>query len=64
MAVCMVCGCNSSDIIYVKNGLFADGDRGGHYFIGTNFWYGAILGSEGRAATVPVLRRSLTFSSL
>ena len=47
MAVCMVCGCNSSDIIYVKNGLFPDGDRGGHYFIGTNFWYGAILGSEG-----------------
>ena len=47
MAVFMVCGCNSSDIIYVKNGMFTDGNRGGQYFIGTNFWYGAILGSEG-----------------
>lgn len=47
MAVFMVCCCNSSDIIYVKNGMFTDGNRGGQYFIGTNFWYGAILGSEG-----------------
>ena len=27
--------------------MFTDGNRGGQYFIGTNFWYGAILGSEG-----------------
>lgn len=36
----------SKQFITVKNGQFIKNDRP-YYYIGTNFWYGAILGSEG-----------------
>lgn len=38
---------NSSEFVRVENGCFMVGDSLYRY-IGTNFWYGAILGSEGR----------------
>lgn len=38
---------SSSPYIYVKDGKFYQGDNE-YRFIGTNFWYGAILASEGR----------------
>ena len=46
-----VCGActstsNQKQFITVKNGQFIKNDRP-YYYIGTNFWYGAILGSEG-----------------
>ena len=36
----------SSSFVKVENGLFVCDNYPSH-FIGTNFWYGAILGSEG-----------------
>ena len=36
----------ASSFVKVENGLFVCEDYPSH-FIGTNFWYGAILGSEG-----------------
>ena len=42
------CGSQSTtDFVTVKDGHF---ERSGtpYYYIGTNFWYGAILGSEGQ----------------
>ena len=48
------------DIITVKDGQFI---RKGepYYFVGTNFWYGAILGSEGEGGNRERLVRELDF---
>ena len=48
------------DIITVKDGQFI---RNGepYYFVGTNFWYGAILGSEGEGGNRERLVRELDF---
>ena len=37
----------SRDFVYVKDGQFIRQGKP-YYYIGTNFWYGAILGSEGQ----------------
>ena len=36
-----------SDFVQVKDGHFVR-DGKPYYYVGTNFWYGAILGSEGQ----------------
>ncbi len=51
---------STQDIITVSGGQFM---RGGepYYFIGTNFWYGAILGSKGEGGDRERLARELDF---
>ena len=57
-------GCKTEEpmqqIIKVENGQFI---RNGepHYFVGTNFWYGAILGSEGEGGNRERLCKELDF---
>ena len=53
MAVALLVGCQqkqelqSSSFVKVENGHFVK-DGKPYYYVGTNFWYGAILGSEGQ----------------
>ena len=51
-AVALMVGCQQkqqeqTDFVRVENGHFVRGDKP-YYYVGTNFWYGAILGSEGQ----------------
>ena len=39
-----------SNFVQVKDGHFVR-DGKPYYYVGTNFWYGAILGSEGQGGT-------------
>lgn len=41
------CRASEPSFVKVEDGLFVSEDYPSHY-VGTNFWYGAILGSEGR----------------
>lgn len=52
-----------ADFVTVRDGKFAIGDSAYRY-IGTNFWYGPILASDGRGGegTASVSRKSLTSS--
>lgn len=59
----MVCcwtfsGCASDDFIRVKDGRFVKGDRD-YYYVGVNFWYGALLGSEGQGGDRERLNKEL-----
>lgn len=52
VVLCAMCACNTqkennNDYVTVKDGKFFIGDKEYRY-VGTNFWYGAILGSEGQ----------------
>ena len=52
MAVAIVVACQkkqemTTDFVRVENGHFVRGGQP-YYYVGTNFWYGAILGSEGQ----------------
>ena len=66
MAMVALVGCSEfgkspvDNIITVKDGQFI---RNGepYYFVGTNFWYGAILGSEGEGGNRERLVRELDF---
>lgn len=65
--LCLLIGCKqhttvtpSNDFVTAKNGQFFIGDAP-YYFIGTNFWYGAILGSEGEGGDRKRLIRELDF---
>ena len=54
MAVNMMAG----DFVKVKNGRFVRGGKP-YYYVGANFWYGPILGSEGPGGDRTRLRREL-----
>lgn len=47
-----------SDFVQVKDGHFVR-DGKPYYYVGTNFWYGAILGSEGQGGNRERLCREL-----
>ena len=51
---------NSSPFIRVENGQLMKGDAP-YYYVGTNFWYGAILGSEGQGGDRERLAQELDF---
>ncbi|MFR9592153.1 MAG: cellulase family glycosylhydrolase [Rikenellaceae bacterium] len=59
-AVVMSCGDNSQSFISVSDGQFVKSGEP-YYFIGTNFWYGAILGSQGEGGCRERLSRELDF---
>ena len=44
---CRQQGAGEADFVRVENGHFVR-DGKPYYYVGTNFWYGAILGSEGQ----------------
>lgn len=48
----------SPDFVHVENGHFVRGGQS-YYYVGTNFWYGAILGSEGQGGDRQRLVREL-----
>jgi Endo-beta-mannanase len=50
----------SSPYIHVENGHFIK-NGSPYYYIGTNFWYGAILGSEGEGGNRIRLNKELDF---
>ena len=59
-AVCALCSTSlaQNSFVTVKDGHF---ERNGkpYYYVGTNFWYGAILGSEGQGGDTARLAREL-----
>jgi len=61
--VTLVMGCqqkqtSEQDFVRVENGHFVRAGKP-YYFVGTNFWYGAILGSEGQGGDRTRLGREL-----
>ena len=60
LSVLMLHACQTSESSFVKveNGKFVSEDHPS-YFVGTNFWYGAILASEGEGGNLPRLRAEL-----
>ena len=52
------CGGKNTGIITIKDGRFFDG-KSPVYFMGTNFWYGAILASEGEGSDRARLSKEL-----
>lgn len=63
-AVALMVGCQQkqqeqTDFVRVENGHFVRGDKP-YYYVGTNFWYGAILGSEGQGETASGWSRNWT----
>ena len=59
-AISLLCSCKSSDTAFVKvrDGRFFCEDYPSHY-IGTNFWYGAILASDGEGGDIERLETEL-----
>jgi len=49
---------NKQDFVTVDNGHFVRSGKP-YYYVGTNFWYGAILGSEGRGGNRKLLKKEL-----
>ena len=47
LSACGKSACEQSKFVTVKDGHFVK-DGKPYYYVGTNFWYGAILGSEGQ----------------
>lgn len=56
--LCMQAGNKDADFVKVENGRFVRNGKP-YYFVGTNFWYGAILGSEGTGGNRARLRKEL-----
>lgn len=60
MAVALIlsCGRSHTDAVAVQDGQFIKNGEP-YYFVGTNFWYGPILASEGTGGNRPRLEREL-----
>lgn len=64
LIMCLVglCACQQTtteaEFVTVKDGKFFRGDKEYRY-VGANFWYGAILGSEGRGGNRERLLKEL-----
>ena len=58
VAVCWACQSPAPDFVRVDNGHFVRGGKP-YYYVGTNFWYGSILGSEGQGGDRQRLCREL-----
>ena len=63
LCLCAICGCQQqettvTEFVTVKDGKFFLGNEEYRY-IGANFWYGAILGSEGRGGNRERLLKEL-----
>lgn len=50
--------CAENNAVFVKNGQFIKNEKP-YYFVGANFWYGALLGSEGEGGDRERLCREL-----
>ena len=57
-AACQQKPTEQTDFVRVENGHFVRGDKP-YYYVGTNFWYGAILGSEGQGGNRERLAKEL-----
>ena len=59
-AVMLLSSCQSEkpSFVRVEDGKFVSDDYSSH-FVGTNFWYGAILASEGRGGDIERLEAEL-----
>jgi mannan endo-1,4-beta-mannosidase len=57
------CKPTKADFITTKNGLFYSQGKA-YYYIGTNFWYGPILGSETKSGNRQRLLKELDFLNL
>lgn len=64
LLLCVACASKPAEdrsvFVCVNNGQFMQGNKP-YYFIGTNFWYGAILGSEGEGGNRERLHNELDF---
>lgn len=60
MSAVALCGAAQTKFVTVSDGKFMRGDSA-YYFVGTNFWYGAILGSEGTGGDRKRLVRELDY---
>lgn len=58
VVACQEKGEMAKDFVKVENGHFVRGGKP-YYYVGTNFWYGAILGSEGQGGDRARLGREL-----
>ena len=58
MVACRQQSADNSAFVRVENGHFVR-DGKPYYYVGTNFWYGAILGSEGQGGDRQRLVREL-----
>ena len=63
LCLCAICGCQqqettATEFVTVKDGKFFRGNEDYRY-VGANFWYGAILGSEGRGGNRERLLKEL-----
>lgn len=66
LALCVICLCACAPkspltpFVHIEDGHFVKNGKP-YYYIGTNFWYGAILGSEGEGGDRERLHKELDF---
>lgn len=58
VGVCAQIHCAPGQFVTVRNGRFYQGEKP-YTFVGTNFWYGAILASEGQGGNRKMLKKQL-----
>lgn len=63
IVIMMICSCSRTHVgtyIHVRNGQFIRNEKP-YYYVGTNFWYGAILASEGEGGNRQRLKKELDY---